>query len=63
MEVFLTIPVKEGDYDLRNAYSIAIENSSQPFFEKPAAVIDRTEYDPGGDFGISVPDKWEQYIV
>ena len=57
----LTQPVKDGDYDLKNEFSIAIEDYLQPFVGKPAAGIDRIAFE-SPDFAISGYDLWPGYI-
>ncbi len=58
---FLTKPLKNEDYDLRNDFSKKIETLLLPWDGKPAASIDRTVYNEF-EFAISSPDSWAGYI-
>ncbi len=59
---FLTTPTDQSQYDFRNPFAIDLENSFKPFLGKPAAVIDRKNFD-GQDFlAVDNIDQWQSLV-
>ena len=59
---FLSEPITGSKYDFRTPDGAALENYFAPFLGKPAAVIDRVQFDEEDFWSITTIDLWQSYI-
>ncbi len=60
---FLSDPLSQSQFDFRNDDAEELEDYLKPWLGKPAATINRIQFDTESNFGIDDPDKWQGYVA